>query len=88
MSNSSLNPLHDFFAGFRSGAMRVGHAIGEPINAILLTFAYIVGIGPVSIIGKLVGKRYIDVRHTTEEKSHWHDHVVKTEPLEKYRRQF
>ena len=57
------------------------------INFILLSVAYFIGIGVVSMIAKIFGKHFLDIK-TRNRKSNWQAHKLEKEPLEKYYRTF
>ena len=49
------------FKSFRNGFTRFGHFIVNIVNFALLLFVYILGIGPVSIIGRIFRKEFLDL---------------------------
>ncbi len=79
---------HDFFSGWLEGFKEVGHTFVIFFNAIFLTIAYVLGIVITAVIARLVGKRFLDMEIRTTRPSYWCDHVVKSEPIKKYERQF
>ena len=75
-----------FFSDLYKGFKEFGQDIASVVNFFLLLIVYILGIGPVSIISKIFGKHFIDLRFK-EKKSTW----VKREQIEssdEYYRQF
>ena len=83
-----MNRLRDFLNGWVAGFKRVGHAMTTVFNVILLTIAYVIGIGSTAIMSRVLGKKHLDKEINPAATTYWVDHVVKTEPLDKYRRQF
>jgi len=72
-----------FFAGFKA----FGFMITSVVNFILLLFVYIFGIGPVSIIGKIAGKRFLDLKKSGKD-SAWHKVKIGKREMDEYYRQF
>ena len=69
--------------GFRN----FSHTLTNIVNFFLLLIVYVIGIGLVSITGKLSGKHYLELRKSGT-RSKWHEHKVTKQPLEKYYRTF
>ena len=65
----------------------ITRAINVVVNFILLALVYFIGIASVSIIMKLFGKHFLDLKKQNR-KSNWHEHQVTKQPLEKYYRTF
>ena len=82
-----MNKINLFFKGLQQGFKNFGHTITGVINFFMLLIVYILGIGIISIISKLVGKHYLDLKKSGS-KSNWHEHKVTKQPLEKYYRTF
>ncbi len=82
-----MDELNLFFKGFLQGFKSFGHTVTNIVNFFLLLIVYIFGIGSVSVIGKLTGKHYLDLKKSNN-KSNWHEHKVTKEPIEKYYRSF
>ena len=51
-----------FFKGLKAGFGTIPHFVSKVVNFILLSIVYLVGLGPVAIIGKLTGKSYLDLK--------------------------
>jgi len=47
------------------GAKQMGNCVSVIINTVLLGAVYIVGVGVTSIVSKLVGKRFLDMKLRT-----------------------
>ena len=82
-----MNKINLFFKGLQQGFKNFGHTITGVINFFMLLIVYILGIGIISIISKLFGKHYLDLKKSGS-KSNWHEHKVTKQPLEKYYRTF
>ena len=57
------------------------------INFILLAIVYFAGIAIVSIISKILGKHFLQIKKSGK-KSNWIEHKVSRQPLESYYRTF
>ena len=65
----------------------VSKFMASVVNLVLLFVVYFIGIGIVSIISKLSGKHFLNLK-IQNKTSDWHNHKVKKEPIEKYYRMF
>ncbi|GEM_PF-3200521 len=65
----------------------IGKVMSGIVNFILLALVYFVAIGLVSIIMKIFGKHFLEIKKQNK-KSNWQDHKVTKEPIEKYYRTF
>ena len=65
----------------------VGAIISNVVNFVLLLIVYSLSIGIVSIIMKLFGKHFLELKKQNKI-SNWHDHKVSKQPLENYYRTF
>ena len=75
-----------FFAGFKEGMHLFGQNIAILINTILLVVVYIIGVGPTSIIAKISGKRFLEMKQGKD--SYWKPLNLKKRQMEEYYRQF
>lgn len=65
----------------------IGKFVSNIVNFILLAFVYVFGIGLVSVVAKICGKHFLELKKHGK-KSNWQEHKVTKEPLEKYYRTF
>jgi hypothetical protein len=65
----------------------IGKTIFAIVSFVLLLLVYILGIGPVSIISKIFGRHFLELKNQYK-KSNWHDHNVTKEPIKNYYRTF
>ena len=79
---------NSFWKGFKRGASILGLAITTFVNSVLLFFVYIFGVGITSIIGKIAGKEFLDMRVSKKRESYWTDLNLGKEDMEDYYRQF
>ena len=56
-----------FFSGFKA----FGYYINLTINSILLTIAYIIGVGITSLFAKLFKKHFLDLKIKKENSTYW-----------------
>lgn len=82
-----MNKINAFFKGFSQGFRDFSHTLTNIINFSLLLLVYILGIGLVSLISKLFGKHFLDIKKQNKN-SNWHEHKVTRQPIEKYYRTF
>ena len=82
-----MEKINLFFKGLQQGFKNFGHAITQIINFFLLLVVYFIGIGPVSVISRLSGKHFLELKKQNKP-SNWHEHKVAKQPLEKYYRTF
>ncbi len=80
-----MDKLKTFFAGFWKGFRNFSHVITDVVNFILLFAVYAVGVGIVSIIAKLLGKHFMDLKSSG---SSWVIRNLKKRPVEEYYRMF
>lgn len=80
-----MNKAAIFFKGFKQGFRNFSHLITDIINFVLLFTVYFIGIGIVSIIAKLLGKHFIDLKNTGTS---WVTRKLKKMPIEEYYRMF
>ena len=77
--------MRAFFLGFGKGFRDFSHVITNTVNFFLLIIVYIFGIGLVSVISKISGKHFLDLK---KKGTSWTERNLKTQPIEKYYRMF
>ncbi len=65
MKNTKL-----FFNGIKDGFQEPGHTLASTVNFFLLTLVFILGIGIVSLLSKIVKKRYLPLK-SENKNSYW-----------------
>lgn len=65
----------------------IAKAISSVVNLVLLFIVYFIGIGIVSIIMKLFGKHFLELKKQNKS-SNWQEHKITKQPLEQYYRTF
>lgn len=70
--------------GFRD----FGATIGVAVNSVLLFFVYIIAVGPVALIGRMFGKKFLDTEFSKEKESYWIPVDIGSRAKEEYYRQF
>ena len=60
----------------------VGKVISAIVNFILLSVVYFIGIGLTSLIAKMFGKHFLELK--PKKASNWIEHKTAKEPIEKY----
>jgi hypothetical protein len=82
-----MSAAKHFRNGFHQGTKEFGSYITTIVNTVLLSLAYILGIGFTAIFAKAKKKNFL-VLKPTAAKSYWVDLNLKKEQTEKYYRQF
>jgi len=77
-----------FIKGFKQGFHDFGNGITNIINFILLSIVYFIGVALTSIIAKILGKHFMDIKQEKKKKTYWKDYNLKKEPIDNYYRQF
>jgi len=72
----------------REGAAEFGEAIGKMVSFVLLSVIYVVAVGLTSLIGKLVGKVFVEMNIVRTRTSYWEDVDISTDKYERYLRQY
>ena len=83
-----MNLLAGFLKGFRRGMGDFSLNISALVNAALLSVVYAVGVGLTSVFARLVGKRFLELKPSSEAASYWSDLDLGGKPLEGHYRQF
>ncbi|MBC8495463.1 hypothetical protein H8D36_04885 [archaeon] len=77
-----------FFKGFKEGMTCFGDLIAIIVNTVLLFIAYFIGVGITSIVAKIVGKNFLEMKTSAKVKTYWSDLNIKKRSLEECYRQF
>jgi len=78
----------EFFKEFKEGQKSFGDSIAALVNAILLSLVYFIGVGGTSIIAKIFGKHFLDMKINTQSQTYWRDLNLDKERLEEAYKQF
>lgn len=79
--------IKQLFSAVKAVLEPIAKIVSNVINFLLLLIVYFLGIGPVSIIMKLFGKHFLELKKQNKT-SNWHEHKVTKQPLENYYRTF
>lgn len=84
-----------FFQGLKKGFLDFGVYITKGVNFVLLTFVYIFGVGLTSLIARIAGKSFLDIKkenkndaQKNDEKTYWENYNLKKEKKDRYYNQF
>ena len=77
-----------FFKGFKEGQKSFGETIAVLVNSVLLSLVYFIGFGGTSIIAKIFGKHFLDLKINKQAKTYWQDLNLDKEKLENSYKQF
>jgi hypothetical protein len=80
-----MNELSRLRSGFKEGVKNFGENINSIITFVLLSFVYFIGVGLTSIVAKISGKHFLDMK---AKKTYWISLNPKKKPIEAYYRQF
>ena len=83
-----MSTIKTFITGLRDGFGNFSHTLMNIVNFILLSLVYFTAIALVSIISKLLGKKFLDLRLNKVKSSYWLNKPITTKPLESYYKQF
>ena len=75
-----------FLKGVIAGFKKFGDGIVNIVNFILLIPVYFIGVGLTSIIAKLLGKHFLNLKK--RGKTNWTKHYLTTGDVESYYRMF
>jgi len=83
-----MNFAKEFLEGFVQGFKKFGLKFSNFVNYILLSIVYFFGIGLTSIVAKLLGKNFLDLKPKSRGESYWVIREIKEQTLEDHYRQF
>jgi len=83
-----MTSVKNFFRGFKEGFQFFSNNVRIIVNTILLSMVYFLGIGITSVIAKIFGKHFLNMKISKERKSYWSELDVKKRSLDKYYKQF
>lgn len=86
--SAKYTSLERYWFPFRSGMHFFGERIGAIVNAGLLLFVYGCGIGIPSLIARLFGKRFLEMKIEGQLTTYWRPIREVPGPLRRYLRQF
>jgi len=82
-----MKAVKSFFKGFLKGFRKFGHTLATGVNFILLFLVYFTALALTSLVAKLFGKHFLNLKKKNLE-SYWEDFNLGKEPIENYYRQF
>lgn len=68
-----MKNFRDFFRGFVKGFKMPPDDLLADVNVVALAFIYVFGIGVPSLISRILGKRFLDIKAGKKAKSYWSD---------------
>ena len=83
-----MKRIKQFFRGFKMGMGAFGYNLSVIINTILLSIVYVIGVGLTSVIAKIIGKRFMEMKVLRTVDTYWSDLNLKKKPIDEYYRQF
>ena len=82
-----MKKFRQFYKGFKIGMKNFGENIALIINTILLFFVYLIGVGLTSIVAKIFGKHFLEMKLSKKD-TYWNNLKLKKKPIKEYYRQF
>ena len=79
--------LKDIWSRIKSILEPISKIIANVVNFVLLAIVYFISISSVSIVMKVFGRHFLDLKKTNK-KSNWYEHKLTKQPLEQYYRIF
>ncbi len=84
-----MDAIKLFFKGLSSGFQEPGHFLARLINTLLLLIVFIFGVGPVALIARLRGKRYLGTTSFQQTvTTYWQDYSLDNKSKEDYTKLF
>lgn len=83
-----ISDFKEFFKGLLEGSKLFGYSTAAIINSILLAVVYFVGVGPVSLIGRIWGKKFLDLEKDITIASYWKERKQEKLSKDDHYRQF
>jgi Na+-driven multidrug efflux pump len=80
--------VKEFFKGFKKGMGLFGEGIATIVNSLLLAFVYFIGVGITSLVAKLVGKHFLEMKRSRKIETYWTDLHLKKKSEEEYYKQY
>ncbi len=77
-----------FIKGFKAGQKSFGETIAVLVNSILLSFVYFIGVGGTSILAKIFGKHFLDLKINKQAQTYWQDLNLELKDKGDYYKQF
>ena len=83
-----MKKIKDLLIGIKEGQKSFGEDIAIIINFLLLSLAYLFGIGITSMIAKIISKSFLDLKIDKNAKTYWQELNLGKKPIKEYYRQF
>jgi len=80
--------IKQLLKGFKRGLGLFGENISTIVNALLLSIVYLIGVGLTSILAKVTGKRFLEMKLSSKADTYWLDLNQKVKSDDEYYRQF
>ncbi len=77
-----------FLKGFKQGMHLFGQNIALIVNTALLLLVYILGVGITSLIARMSGKKFLEMKLDKNSSSYWKALNLKKKQMDEYCRQF
>ena len=68
--------------------MTLAIVLGWVMTRVLLIIVFFIGVTPIALIARIVGKRFLALRFEPDRKSYWEKRAPETRGMERYESQF
>ena len=83
-----MNSLKEFINGFKDGIKSFGENISLIVNSLLLSIVYFIGVGITSLFARIIKKRFLETKISSDAKTYWGDLNLRKKKLREYYKQF
>ena len=83
-----MGKIQLLFSGIYAGLGKFGSIVSSIINLIFLFIVFVLGIGVVSLIAKLVGKKFLTIKMDKKLNTYWQDTIMTKRKKEDYLKPF
>ena len=83
-----MGKIQLLFSGIYTGLGKFGSIVSSIINLIFLFIVFVLGIGVVSLIAKLVGKKFLTIKMDKKLNTYWQDTIMTKRKKEDYYKPF
>jgi hypothetical protein len=80
--------LNTLLRGFKTGFKQFSESINKLVNTLLLSVAYLTGVGIVALISKIQKKKLLLLKHDKKKDSYYQGLMLSTKQKKEYYRQF
>jgi len=83
-----MNKIKEFVKGLKKGQKKFGEDISNIVSSFLLTLVYVIGVGLTSLIARIGGKKFLNLKLNKNAETYWESLNLDRKPIEQYYHQF